>query len=166
MIWATVSSWSCFCWLYRASPSFAAENIISLISVLTIWWCPYVEFSHVLLEDSVLLWPVCSLCKTLLVVALLHFVFQGQICLLLLVSLDFLFLHSSPLWRKGHLFLVLVLEGLVGHHSTIQLQFLWHLWLGHRLGLLWYWMVNEQIKFVLSFLRLYPSSVGPCSVNL
>ena len=21
MIWATVSSWSCFCWLYRASPS-------------------------------------------------------------------------------------------------------------------------------------------------
>jgi len=22
MIWATVSSWSCFCWLYRASPSF------------------------------------------------------------------------------------------------------------------------------------------------
>ena len=21
MVWATVSSWSCFCWLYRASPS-------------------------------------------------------------------------------------------------------------------------------------------------
>ena len=28
MIWATVSSWSCFCWLYRASPSLAAKNII------------------------------------------------------------------------------------------------------------------------------------------
>ena len=40
MIWATVSFWSCFCWLYRASPSLAAKNIISLISVLTIWWCP------------------------------------------------------------------------------------------------------------------------------
>ena len=40
MIWATVSSWSCFCWLYRASPSLAAKNIINLISVLTIWWCP------------------------------------------------------------------------------------------------------------------------------
>jgi len=38
MIWATVSSWSCFCWLYRASPSLAAKNIISLILVLTIWW--------------------------------------------------------------------------------------------------------------------------------
>ena len=24
MIWATVSSWSCFCWLHRASPSLAA----------------------------------------------------------------------------------------------------------------------------------------------
>ena len=45
MIWATVSSRSCFCWLYRASPSFAAENIINLILVLTIWWCPCVEES-------------------------------------------------------------------------------------------------------------------------
>ena len=32
MVWATVSSWSCFCWLYRASPSLAAKNIINLIS--------------------------------------------------------------------------------------------------------------------------------------
>ena len=28
MIWATVSSQSSFCWLYRASPSLAAKNII------------------------------------------------------------------------------------------------------------------------------------------
>ena len=42
MIWATVSSWSCFCWLYRASPSLAAKNTINLILVLTIWWCPCV----------------------------------------------------------------------------------------------------------------------------
>ena len=42
-----------FCWLYRASPSLAAENIISLISVLTIWWCPCVESSLVLLEKGV-----------------------------------------------------------------------------------------------------------------
>ena len=47
MIWATVSSWSCFCWLYGASPSLAAKNIINLISVLTIWWCPCVVFSCV-----------------------------------------------------------------------------------------------------------------------
>ena len=53
MIWATVSSWSCFCWLYRASPSLAARNIINLISVLIIWWCPGVESSLVLLEEGV-----------------------------------------------------------------------------------------------------------------
>ena len=43
-----------------------------------------------------LLWPVCSLGKTLLAFALLHSVLQGQICLLLQVFLDFLLLHSSP----------------------------------------------------------------------
>ena len=53
MIWATVSSQSCFCWLYRASPSLAAKNIINLISVLTIWWCPCVESSLVLLVAGV-----------------------------------------------------------------------------------------------------------------
>ena len=53
MIWATVSSRSCFCWLCRASPSLTAKNIINLISVLTIWWCPCVKFSLVLLEEGV-----------------------------------------------------------------------------------------------------------------
>ena len=43
-----------------------------------------------------LLWPVHFLGKTLLVFALLHSSFQGQICLLLQVFLDFLLLHSSP----------------------------------------------------------------------
>ena len=33
MIWATVSSWFCFCWLYRASPSLTAKNIIKLIGI-------------------------------------------------------------------------------------------------------------------------------------
>ena len=70
-----------------------------------------------------LLWPVHSLGKTLLAFVLLHSVLQGQICWLFQVSLDFLLLHSSPLWWKGHLFLVLVLEGLVGHHRTVQLSF-------------------------------------------
>ena len=92
-----------------------------------------------------LLWPVCSLGKALLAFSLLHSVLQGQICLLLQVFLDFLLLHSSPLLWNGHFFWVLVLEGLVGLHRTVQL--LRHYLLGHRLGLLWYWMVclgNEQ----------------------
>ena len=53
MVWATVSSVSCFCKLYRASSSLATNNLISLISVLTIWWCPCVEHTLVLLEESV-----------------------------------------------------------------------------------------------------------------
>ena len=94
------------------------------------------------------LWPVRSLRKMLLPFALLHFVLQGQVCLLLQVTLDLLLLHSSPLWWKGHLFLVLVLASLVGLHKTVQL--LQYYWLGHRLGILWYWMVylgNEQRSF-------------------
>ena len=97
-----------------------------------------------------LLWPVHSLGKTLLAFALLHSVLQGQICLLLQVFLDFLLLHFSPLLWKGHLLWVLVLEGLVGLHRTVQLQLIQHYWSGHRLGLLWYWMVclgNEQRSF-------------------
>ena len=50
MIWATVSSQSCFRWLDRTSPSLAAKNIINLILVLAIWWCPCIESSLVLLN--------------------------------------------------------------------------------------------------------------------
>ena len=45
MLWVTVLSQSSFCWLYRACPFWAEENIIYLISVLTIAWCPCVAFS-------------------------------------------------------------------------------------------------------------------------
>ena len=50
---------------------------------------------------------------------------------------------------------MLVLKGLIGLHRTVQHQLLQHYWLGHRLGLLWYWMVclgNEQI--ILSFFEI------------
>ena len=77
------------------SPYLAAKNTISLISMLTIWWCPCVVFSPVV-GRGCLLWPEHSLGRTLLVFALLHSVLQGQICLLLQVFLDLLLLHSSP----------------------------------------------------------------------
>ena len=103
--------------------SLDAKNIINLISVLTIWWCPCVESCLVL---WCLLWPVGSLDKTLLTFAPLHFVLQGQTCysryLLLQVSPNFLLLHSSSLWCTGHHIFVLVLGGLVGHHRMVQLQ--------------------------------------------
>ena len=53
MIWAKVSSWCCFWWLYTASLSLALKNVINLISILTIWWHPFVESSLVLLEEGV-----------------------------------------------------------------------------------------------------------------
>ena len=101
MIWTTVSSQSCFYWLYR-TPSSAAKNIINLVSVLIIWWCPCVVISCVIARGC-LLWPVRSLGKSLLAFALLHFILRGQTCH---ASLDFLLLYSSPLWWKGHIFLV------------------------------------------------------------
>ena len=39
------------------------------------------------------------------------------------ISLDFLLFHSSPLWWKGHLFLVLVLEGLVVFRELFNFSF-------------------------------------------
>ena len=140
MIWGTVSSQSCFCWLYSFSifdckeynqSDFGVDHLV--MSMCRVFSC--------VVGRGYLLWPVHFLGKTLLVFALLHSTFQGQICLLLQVFLDFLLLRSSPLWWKGHLFGVLVLKGLVGLHRTIQLQLFQCYWLGHRLGLLWYWMV-------------------------
>ena len=72
--------------------------------------------------------------KTLLAFALLHSVFQGQICLLLQVFLDFLLL-SVP-YNEQDNFGVLILGDLLGLNRTDQVQLLQHGWLGHRLGLL------------------------------
>ena len=98
-----------------------------------------------------LLWPVYYLGQTLLAFVLLNLVLQCQTCLLLQIFLYLILLHSSPLGWKGHLFLcVLTLEVLVGLHRTVQLQLLQHRCLGHRLGLLWYFMVylvNKQRSF-------------------
>ena len=42
------------------------------------------------------------------------------------------FAFQSPIMKRTS-FLVLVLQGLVGHHRPIQLQLLQHQWLGYRL---------------------------------
>ena len=72
--------------------------------------------------------------QTLLAFALLHFVFQDQICLLFQVFLDFLLLHPSPHDEKHIFGRVLVLEDIVGFHRTVPLQLLQHYCLGNRLG--------------------------------
>ena len=90
--------------------------------------------------------------KTLLAFALLHFVLQGQTCLLLqtFYLLTSYFSIPIPFDEKVMFLWVLVLEDLVSLHRTIQLQLLQHSWLGHILILLWYWIVclgNEQRSF-------------------
>ena len=147
MIWATVRSQSYLCWLYRASPSLDAKNIINLILVLTIWWCPCVESSLVLLEEGVFYDQGCFLLAKLLAFALLHFALQCQTYPFLQESLDFLFFHFSPLWWKGHLFWLLVLKGLVGLHRTVQFRLPWHQWLGldfYYCDIKWYSLEMNQ----------------------
>ena len=148
MIWATVSSLSCFWWLYRAYSSLAAKNIINLSSVLTIWWYPCVVSSLVFLEEDV----CCDQCVLLVKLCwpfpcfILYSNAKFACCFRYLLTSYFCI--SVPYDEKDIFFWVLVLEDLVGLHWTVQL--LQHYWLGHRLGLLWYWMVclgNEQRSF-------------------
>ena len=158
MNWATVSSQSCFGWLYRASPYLAAKNIINLISVLTIWWCPCVEsllccWKRVFAVTSAFSWQnSISLCPAS------FYTPRPNLPVTPGVSWLPTFAFQSPIMKRISL-LGIVLEGLVGLYRTIQVQLLQHYWSGHRLGLLWYWMVclvNKQI--ILSFLRLHPST--------
>ena len=124
MTWATVSSQSCFCWLYGASPSLAAKNIVILILVLTIWWCPCIESSLVLLEEGVCYDQCIFLAK----------LYQSLPCFIpyskakfacysryLLTSYFCIPVHYG---EKDIFWGELVLEALVGLHRTIQLQLL------------------------------------------
>ena len=106
--------------------------------------------------------------------ALLHSVFQGQICLLLLVILNSYLCIPVPYNEKDISFCVLILEDLVSLHRTFQFQLLQHYWLGHRLGSLWYWMIclgNEQRSFChfwdcIQVLHSWENAMAPHSSTL
>ena len=150
MIWAIVIAWSCFCWLYRASPSLATKNITNLILALTIWCCPCIESSLVLLEEGVCYDQCILLAK--LYQPLPWFILYSK-AKFACSSRRFLTSYFCiPVFdnEKDIFVWVLVLEGLIGLHRTIQLLLFQHYWLEHRLGLLWYWMVclwYEQRSF-------------------
>ena len=149
MIWATVSSRSCFGWPYRASPSLGAENITHLISVLAIWWSPCVESSLLLLEEGFSMTSVFSWQKSISLFPASFCTPRPNLPFTPGVSWSPTF-ASQSLWWKRHLLLVLILEGFVSPHRTIQRQLLQCYWLGRRLGFLWYWMVcpeNKQRSF-------------------
>ena len=158
MIWATVSSRSCFCWLYRASPSLPAKNIINLILIFWYWPSGNVHVSSLLLYCwkmvfalmSVFSWQnSISLCPASFCTPRPNFPVTPGICWLPT------FAFQSPM-MKWHVFQGLVLKGLVGLHRTIQLQLLWHYWIGHRFellnGLPWKWT-----EIILLYLMLHPS---------
>ena len=147
MIWVTVSSKSCFYWLYRASQSLVAKNIINLISVLTMWWWACVESSlgllkHVFAMTSVFSWKhSVSLCPASFCTPWPNF--SVWPCIYSMYLLTSYFCIPIPYDEKDifffsfFFFLLLVLEGGVCLQRTGQLQFLQFQWLGHRLGLLW-----------------------------
>ena len=96
-----------------------------------------------------LLWPVHSLGKTLISFCLASFctpksnlpVTPGISWLSTFAFQSTIMKGTSFLGvREGHLFWMLVIEGFVGLHRIVQLQLLHHYWLGHRFGLLSYWM--------------------------
>ena len=64
LVWATVSSWSYFCWLYRASPSLAEKNIINLIFCIDHLVMSTCRVFSCVVGRGCLLWPVHSLGKT------------------------------------------------------------------------------------------------------
>ena len=159
MIWATVSSQSYFCWLYRASPFLAPNNITNLILVLTIWWCVDVFMCRVfscVVGRGCFLWPERSLGKIL--IKILPCTPWPNLPVTPGISWLPTFAFQSPIMKRTSF--VCVLKGLVGLHRTIQLQLLQHYCLGHRLGLPWYWMVclgNSQRSLLLNIMGLLKS---------
>ena len=97
-----------------------------------------------------LLWPVCSLGKTLYSLCPASFrTPRPNLPVTPGVSWLPTFAFQSPIMKRTS-FWMLVLKHLVGLHRTVQLQLLQRYWLGHRLGLPWYWMVylgNEHRSF-------------------
>ena len=90
-----------------------------------------------------LLWLAYSLDKTLLAFALLHLYCKVKPACYSGDVLTCTIFIQVPYDEKifFFFFMVLALEGVIGLHRAIQLQLLWHQWLGQRLGLLWHWMV-------------------------
>ena len=129
MIWATLSYQSCFCWLFGASSSSAAKNMINLISVLTIWWCPCVESSLMLLEEGIAMTSMFSWQNSVRLYPASFCTPRPNLCVTPGVSWLPTFAFQVPIMKMTS-FWVLVLEGLVGLHRTVQLQLLQDYWLG------------------------------------
>ena len=141
MIWATVSSRSCFCWLYRVSPSLASiinmilvfveDLVMSMCRVCLLLCC----WKRVFAISSAFSWQTSiSLCSASFCTP------RPNLPVTLDVSWPPTLAFQSPIMKRKS-FLGVSSRGLVGLHITIQLPLLQHYWSEHRLGLVWYWMV-------------------------
>ena len=148
MIWTTVSSCYCFCWLYRACLCLAAKNIIRfqywppgdihVWSLLLCCWMRLFTITSVFSwQNSISLYPA-SFCIP-----------RPNLPVILGISWLPIFTFQSPIMKRISLWGISSRRSCKSHR-TVQLQLLQHYWLGHRLGLPWYWMVclgNEQRSF-------------------
>ena len=119
MIWVIVSSRSCFCWLCRASPSSATKNIINLIFSIDHLVMSMCTVISCIIGRVCLLWPVCSLGKTVSLCPASFCTPRPN----LPVTPGIPWLPSfafQSITMKRTSFLMLVLEGLVGLHRTVQ----------------------------------------------
>ena len=140
MIWATVHSQSCFCWMYNASPSLAAKNIINMISVLTIWWFPCVESSLVFFEECVCNTSVLSWWNSTSLFSASFCTPRPNLPVTPSVSWFAIFAFQSPITKKTS-FLGVGSGMSCRSQRTVQLQFLQYYWSWDRLWLLWYLMI-------------------------
>ena len=92
MIWATVSTQSCFHWLYRV-----VKDIINLISVLVMSMC---RVFYCDVGRGCLLWPVHSLGKTLLVLTCFVFYSRAEFACYSRYLLFPTFAYHSPIMKR------------------------------------------------------------------
>ena len=148
MIWATVSSRSCFLTVssfsifgykeYNQSDFGVDYLMVSMYRVFSCCW------KRVFAMTSAFSWQnSISLCP-----ASFH-IPRPNLPVIPGISWLPTFAFQSVIMKRTSPFLG-VLKGFVGLHRTIQLQLLQHYWSGHRLGLPWYWIIclgNEQRSF-------------------
>ena len=164
MIWATISSSSYFFWLYRASPSSTAKNIINLISELTIWWCLRVELSFELLERVFAITIVFSWPNSVSLHPSSFCIPRLFLPVILCISWLPTFAFQSPMIKRTFFFLFFNINSsrCRPFHRTAQLQLLWHHWLGHRLGSLWCCMVTCKLMISNRFSYTQRQSLYSC----
>ena len=106
-----------------------------------------------------LLWPIRSLGKTVSYCPASFHTPSPNIPVTPGISWLPTFAFQSPKMKITSF--LLVLEGFIGLHRIVQFYLLQHLWLGHGLELLLYWMVfslGMKIKHSVVFFRWHPST--------